>query len=93
MKSLMHVLIVAVLAGPVTLSCSKWNDPKEREDIVLTKVQQAILENGNVFAIDLFREMSREPFHFPVKRVTGIVGRNQRGFRAHTGRHEGHPWL
>ena len=60
MKSLMHVLIVAVLAGPVTLSCSKWNDPKEREDIVLTKVQQDILENGNVFAIDLFREMSRE---------------------------------
>ncbi|HHV02713.1 MAG: serpin family protein [Bacteroidales bacterium] len=60
MKSVISLLITAVLAGPVAWSCSKWPDPIAREDIVLTKVQQEILENGNLFAIDLFREMSRE---------------------------------
>lgn len=60
MKSVISLLITAVLIGPVTSSCSKWINPIDREDIVLTKVQQEILENGNVFAIDLFREMCKE---------------------------------
>jgi len=62
MKPALSLLIFAVLAGPFTSSCSKWNkdSPVERKDIVLTRVQQDILENGNKFAIDLFREMCLE---------------------------------
>ena len=62
MKPALSLFIFAVLAGPFTSSCSKWStdSPVERKDIVLTKVQQDILENGNKFAIDLFREMCLE---------------------------------
>ena len=62
MRSVINLLIMTVLAGPLTGSCSKWNNdaPKDREDIVLTKVQQEILHNSNGFGIDLFREMCLE---------------------------------
>ncbi|MDD2289587.1 MAG: serpin family protein [Bacteroidales bacterium] len=62
MRSVITSLIVAALAGPLAGSCSKWNSdtPGEREDIILTRVQQEILSNSNGFGIDLFREMCLE---------------------------------
>jgi len=62
MKTVFNLLFLAVLAGFFTSSCSKLNtdSPIERKDIVLTKVQQDILDQGNEFAINLFREMCLE---------------------------------
>ncbi len=62
MRYVISLLIVSVLAGPLTWSCSKWkaDAPGDREDIVLTRVQEEILSNSNGFGIDLFREMCLE---------------------------------
>jgi serpin B len=62
MKTVFNLLFLTVLTGLFTSSCSKLNtdSPIERKDIVLTKVQQDILEQGNEFAVDLFREMCLE---------------------------------
>ena len=53
---------LALVCGLAVSSCSKYQTdmPKEREDIILTKTQQAVLDKGNGFAIDLFREMCAE---------------------------------
>lgn len=62
MKTVFNFLFLAVLTVFVTTSCSKWDNdsPIERRDIVLTKVQQELLDHGNAFAVDLFREMCLE---------------------------------
>ncbi|MDD4654889.1 MAG: serpin family protein, partial [Bacteroidales bacterium] len=53
---------LALVCGLAVSSCSKYQTdmPKEREDIILTKTQQAVLDKGNGFAIDFFREMCAE---------------------------------
>jgi serpin B len=62
MKTVFNLFFLAVLAGLFSVSCSKLNtdSPIERKDIVLTKVQQEILDHGNEFAVDLLREMCLE---------------------------------
>jgi serpin B len=62
MKSLSGFCIFAVLFGFSFISCSKWDrkSPIDRQDIVLTKAQQEVLDSSQVFAIDFFKEMCRE---------------------------------
>jgi len=62
MKSLSGLLLMVVLSGFSTFSCSKWdrNDSIDRQDIVLTKAQQDVLDRSQVFAIDFFKEMGKE---------------------------------
>ena len=62
MKSLSGFLIMTVLCSFSFASCSKWNiEPLiERQDIVLTKAQQEVLNSSQVFAIDFFKEMCRD---------------------------------
>ncbi|MFA7033568.1 MAG: serpin family protein [Bacteroidales bacterium] len=48
----------------LTLACNKEdipdNEDNQRVDIVLTKSQQAVMDNGNTFAVNLFKALSEK---------------------------------
>lgn len=51
------IILAATAAGASSCDIFDGGKPKERVDITLTKSQKAVVDEGNAFSIDLFRNM------------------------------------